>query len=86
VGKKAQGMCGLAKFDICEEPEDMERDAGLCEEHFQGWVNSKEWREAVQDDGVRFAMSLSKKMGMREMNKFKRKWMKRIASTPETEE
>jgi hypothetical protein len=77
-GRTPRGACGLAKYDICQEPKDKERKAGLCEEHTLMWMRSEELREATQDEGVRFAMALSTKMGMREANKFKRRWMKRV--------
>lgn len=81
--KTPRGACALTKHDICQNAADKERGAGLCDEHTDEWMRSKEWREAIADEGVRFAMSLSKKMGMHEVNKFKRKWMKRVI--PETE-
>lgn len=63
----------------CEDPVDKEMGDGLCTEHAYEWRKSKEFHEAAKDDGVRFLMGLgARKSAMKEVNKFKRRWVKRV--------
>lgn len=63
----------------CEEPIDKEMGDGLCTEHAYDWRRSKEFRDAAEDEGVRFYMGLgARQSAMREVNKYKRRWVKRV--------
>lgn len=70
-------------FPYCEEPKDKEREAGLCVEHAQRWLQSDAFCTAVCDENVRWAMSISKKWGMREVAKHRRRWAKAEAARAE---
>lgn len=79
--KKHRSLC---KYEFCEEQADKHRKSGLCEEHTRHWINSPEWREAQQDENVRFWFGLrADKEAMRIVNgKYKKKWLKRMAAPP----
>jgi hypothetical protein len=75
--KKHRTVC---VFPECLERKDEDRKTGLCANHSQDWFASKEWREATQDPNVRFWMGLkSEKAAMRVVNKYRKKWMKRVS-------
>lgn len=64
-------------FPYCEEPRDEDRDTTMCEEHSAAWLCSDEFGKACREENVRAAMGLGlKKMAMREVAKFRRKWAK----------
>lgn len=67
-------------FPYCERPVDTERDAGLCSEHSDMWLRSREFMDAARDENVRAAMALGlKKQAMRRVASFRRKWAKRVS-------
>jgi hypothetical protein len=63
-------------IETCERPV---KEEGLCEHHIPEWRRSDEFRASIMDDKVRgwFQLGL-KERGMREVDKFRRKWAKRI--------
>lgn len=68
-------------YPHCEEPRDDERDTTMCEDHSLRWLCSEAFSAACRDDRVRGYMSLGlKKMAMRELAKFRRKWAKAEAA------
>lgn len=68
------------KFPHCEEIASKERKSIFCEEHFGDWMRSTEWRQATQDETVRFWMGLGiQKEAMKVVNKYGRKWAKRVS-------
>lgn len=70
-------------FPYCDEFKDKDRDAGLCTKHAERWIQSDAFRAAAADESVRFAMSLSPKLGMREVAKHRRRWAKAEAKKEE---
>ncbi len=72
----------------CEELKDKETKDNLCSKHSEEWRESEEFRDAVKDEGVIFMMNLgATKTAMREVAKYRRRWVKRVSSTdPESEE
>jgi hypothetical protein len=70
-------------FPDCPEPKDKERDAGLCTEHALRWLRSDAFAAAARDHDVRFAMSISKTFGLRELAKHRLRWAKAEAAREE---
>lgn len=68
----------------CPEPKDKERGGALCEEHESRWIQPDAFRAAARDEGVRFAMSISKAWGLREVAKHRRRWVKSEAAKENT--
>lgn len=73
----------MCSFPHCEEMESTERGSRLCEEHSVRWMRSDAFRAAAQDESLRFAMSLSKQWGARELAKHRRRWVKAEARKEE---
>lgn len=77
--KKRGAWCAV---EHCEEPKDAESGDGLCNAHSYEWRNSKEFREAVADENIRFWMSMKcEKKAMRLVGTFRRCWVKRIEAS-----
>jgi hypothetical protein len=72
-------------FPSCDNPKNKERNAGLCTEHSERWIQSDAFRAAIRDEKVRFAMSLSEKMGRGELAKHCRRWAKAEAAREDGE-
>lgn len=85
--KKHKSLC---QHEHCEQGADKDRKSGLCEEHTQEWMRSPEWREAAADEDIRFWLHLrskkSEQTANRLINKYKRRWLKRVTSEPEQED
>lgn len=79
MGKSAK----TCKYPFCERREDMEHGASMCAEHSTRWLCSEAFAAACKDEGVRFLMGVSKKMGMRKVAQHRRRWAKAEAAREE---
>lgn len=76
---------GACKFPECMNAASKERKSIFCEDHFGDWMRSPEWRQATQDEAVRFWMGLgADREAMKVVNRYARKWAKRAGSAEAT--
>lgn len=81
MSKKRGAWC---EVEGCEEPKNMERNAGLCTEHSARWLQSDDFRAATRDENVKAAMSLGlRDIAMRIVAKHRRRWVKKLSAGDE---